>query len=74
MGEVINAAHLFRREPSPTEERSRFWTWGRAWVDDGINNLEAIFADVQDASSEEELRRALSELRDEVQTYPLDDD
>lgn len=74
MGEVIQAAHLFRREPTPAESRSKFWQWGEEWVDDGINNLEAIFVAVQDCTTEEELRRTLIELRDEVATYPIDDD
>lgn len=71
---VIEAAHLFRREPSPAEERSAFWQWGVGWVADGVNNLDAIVDDVKNASTEKELRRALIELRDEVENYPLDED
>lgn len=74
MGEVIEAAHLFKREPTPVEARSKFWDWGSEWVDEGINNLDAIYTDVQNATSEDELRRALTEMRDELATYPLDDD
>jgi len=71
---VIEAAHLFRREPSPTEEKSAFWKWGSEWVEDGILNLDAIVDDVKNSATEEELRRALIELRNEVETYPVDEE
>lgn len=68
---VIQAAHLFRREPTPAEERSKFWVWGQEWIDEGILNFQAIVDDVMSSSSEEELRRTLTELRDEIETYPI---
>lgn len=74
MGDLIQAEHLFRRDPTPAESRSKFWTWGKEWIDDGINNLQAIVAEVGEATTEDALRRALLELRDELQTYPLEDD
>lgn len=74
MGDLINAAHLFRREPTPAEERSAFWTWGREWIDEGINNFQAIVAEIEEATTEEALRSALLELADEIHSYPLEDD
>jgi hypothetical protein len=70
---VIQAAHLFKREPTPEEQRSKFWEWGEKWVDEGINNLEYIFEEVQGATSEADLHRALTDLRDEIESYPIDD-
>jgi hypothetical protein len=73
MGDLIQAAHLFKREPTPAESRSKFWEWGEKWVDEGVLNLEYILGEVKGATSEEDLRRALSDLRDEVESYPLDE-
>lgn len=70
---VIQAAHLFQREPAPEEAMSAWWKWGSEWVTDGVLNLEAIVDDVKNATTEDELRRALTELRDEVETYPIDE-
>jgi hypothetical protein len=73
VGDLIQAAHLFKREPTPQEARSKFWEWGEKWIDDGINNLEYILDDVKAAVSEDDLRRSLLDLRDEIETYPLDE-
>lgn len=73
MGDLIQAAHLFKREPTPEESRSKFWEWGSEWIDEGVLNLEFILGEVKGATSEEDLRRALTDLRDEVESYPLDE-
>lgn len=70
MGEVIQAAHLFQREPTPSEERSAFWQWGSEYVDDGVNNLLSIVDDIKDAPNEEAFRRGIEELKAEVSSFP----
>jgi len=70
---VIDASHLFRRDPTPEEAESEFWTWGQDWVEYGPMNLEYLVDCVKEADTEASLRLALTDLRDEVKTYPLDD-
>lgn len=70
MGEVIEAAHLFQREPTPPEARSAFWEWGSEYVDGGINNLLAIVGDMTEAPNEGAFREAAEELKAEVGSWP----
>lgn len=70
MGRVIQASHLFQREPTPTERRSEFWEWGRVYVDEGILNLDAIVDDMKNATNEAEFKAACAELVEEVGRFP----
>lgn len=67
---VIFAAHLFQREKPPAED-SKWWAWGKEFVEgDGINNLIQIVDEMQSVDNEEKLRVLVSELKSEVENYP----
>lgn len=69
MGDVIQAAALFQREPAPVE-RTKFWDWGKEYVDGPILNLQAIVDDMTNAENEEAFRVACKELVAEVGNFP----
>lgn len=70
MGDLIQAAHLFSREPAPTERNSAFWEWGKDYVDGPILNLLSIVDDMKDAPDEEAFCAAAKELVAEVESFP----
>lgn len=66
---VVEAAHLFRREPAP--EVRDTWDWFGEYVNGGgVLNLVAIVDDMTNADSEESFLAAARQLRAEVGSYP----
>lgn len=66
MGDVID---LFKKD-KPATVQTEVWSWGETFVEDGINNLQNIVAEMGEAESEAQLLALVAELRAEVETYP----
>lgn len=67
---VIEAAHLFQREPPP-EQDSAFWEWGKEYVNGGgFLNLSVLVDDMTAADDEESFGSAVKALQAEVRSWP----
>jgi hypothetical protein len=67
---VIFAAHLFQREKPPAED-SKWWEWGKEFVTgDDMNNLLQIVDEMQEVTTEEQLKGLVTELKSEVEKIP----
>lgn len=60
---------LFTREPVNREDA--MWVqWGREFVEDGVNRLVSIITEIENCTTEDELRACLRELKEEVANIP----